>query len=57
MSHFNAVLLILRNNDKLYLLSSEETYFQATTLHIPLILTLAVAAASQLPLAFSRSPK
>ena len=28
MPHFHTVLLILRNNDKLYLSFSEETYFQ-----------------------------
>ena len=36
MSHFHTVLLILRNSNKLYLSSSEGTYFQATTLHISL---------------------
>ena len=35
MPRFHTVLLILRNNDKLYLSSSEETNFQAITLHIP----------------------
>ena len=38
MPHFHTVLLILCNNDKLYLSSSEETYFQAITLHITQIL-------------------
>ena len=31
MSHFHTVLLILHNNDRFYLSSSEETYFQATS--------------------------
>ena len=62
MSHFHTVLLILHSNNRLYLLTSEETYFQATTLHIPGILpnwffTLAVTATLQPPLAFSLSPK
>ena len=35
MPYFDTVLLILCNNDKIYSSSSEETYFQAITLHIP----------------------
>ena len=35
MSHFHRALLILPNNDKLYLSFSKKTYFQVTILHIP----------------------
>ena len=61
MPRFNIILLILCNNDKLYLSFSEETYFQAMILHIlepyPADSSLALTAASQPLLEFSLSPK
>ena len=52
MSRFHTVLLILHNNTKLYLSSSEETYFLNLTQPI---LALAMIAASQPSLVFSLS--